>query len=132
MAISHAGISGFFIVPSKMAINQEIYLEECLKRRLLPFINKHHRGGKYVFWPDMASSYYANSVQKLAHSNTPFISKSENVANVLKIRPIEGLWSYLKRQVYQDGWQATKLGTVKKKDNEVYSRYRSKGCTKVS
>ena len=63
VAISPAGISDFYIVPSKMAINQEIYLEECLKKRLLPFINKHHRGGKYVFWPDMASSHYANTVQ---------------------------------------------------------------------
>jgi chitinase len=64
----------------------------------------------------MASSHYANSVQNLLiETNIPFISKSENVANVSEIRSIEDLWSYLKRQVYQDGWKAENLDQLKKK-----------------
>ena len=56
VAISPAGISECFIVPSKMAVTQKVYLEECLVKRLLPFIKKYHRDDQYVFWPDMASS----------------------------------------------------------------------------
>jgi len=116
LAITPAGISDFYIVPSKVAINQQNYLEAYLKRRLLPFFNKYHRGGKYAFWPDLASSHYANSVQIwLIETKIPFIPKSKNVANVPEIRPIEDLWSYLKRQVYQDGWQVKNLIQLKKK-----------------
>ena len=38
----HFGISNCYIVPSKMALNQKVYLEECLITQLLPFIKKHH------------------------------------------------------------------------------------------
>ena len=99
-----------------MAVNQKVYLEGCLKKRMLPFIKKYHKGGKYVFWPDMASSHYANSVQEwLVKQKIPFIPKSMNVANVPEIRPIEDLWSFLKRQVYKDSWQAKNIDQLKNK-----------------
>jgi hypothetical protein len=37
LAMSPAGLSEFYIVPSKMVVNQTVYLEECLIKRLLPF-----------------------------------------------------------------------------------------------
>ena len=46
LAVSHAGFSEFYIVPSKMAFNQTVYLEECLIKRLLSFIKKYHKGGE--------------------------------------------------------------------------------------
>ena len=45
--------------PSGMAINQEVYLNECIEKRLVPFVQEHYKNGKYVFWPDLASSHYA-------------------------------------------------------------------------
>ena len=63
VAILPSGFSNCYVVPSKMAVNQKVYLEDCLIKQLLPFIKKHHSDDWYVFWPDMVSSHYANSVQ---------------------------------------------------------------------
>jgi len=116
LSMSPAGLIQFYIVTIKMTVNQKVYLEECLKKRLLPFIKKYHKGGKYVFWPDMDSSHYANLVQEwLVKEKIPFIPKSMNVANVPEIRPIEDLLSFLKRQVYKDSWQAKNIDQLKNK-----------------
>ena len=48
-----------------LAINQDIYLEECLVKRLKPFIDKYHSDGKYLFWPDAffwPRAHYATKV----------------------------------------------------------------------
>jgi len=63
IVVSAKGIGQVYIAPSKQAINQHVYLEKCIKNRLVPFLRKYHSGGKYVFWPDLATSHYANSVQ---------------------------------------------------------------------
>ena len=54
VAISPDGMSKSYIVPSKMAVNQKVYLEAYLVKRLLPIIQKYHSTDQYVFWPDMA------------------------------------------------------------------------------
>ena len=82
MAISPRGITSIYIGPSGQAVNQEIYLKECLQKRLQPFINKYYRDTKYIFWPDLATSQYANSVTKwLKTQKIPFVQKKDNPAN---------------------------------------------------
>ena len=54
LAISPKGVSKPFFVPSGLAVNQKVYLESCVKKVLEPFIQKHYKQGKYVFWPDLA------------------------------------------------------------------------------
>ena len=63
LCISPKGMSDPYFVPSGLAIRQDVYLENCIKKHLIPFINKYYLDGGYVFWPDLASSHYANSVQ---------------------------------------------------------------------
>lgn len=90
-------------MPSKQAINQTIYLDECIKKRLVPFIKEKHRRCRYVFWPDLASSHYANSVQNWLYENKiRFVPKYLNPANVPEVRPIEDFFAYLKRKVYRE------------------------------
>ena len=36
-----------------------LYQNECLKKILIPFLQKHLADGQYVFWPDKASLHYA-------------------------------------------------------------------------
>ena len=48
VAISPSGMSKYWIVPSKMAINTEVYLKECIQKRLIPFIKKYHSTDKYI------------------------------------------------------------------------------------
>jgi hypothetical protein len=89
-----------------VSINQEVYLNECLKERLIPFINEHHRDGKYIFWPDLASSHYAKSVVSWMDQNINYVAKDINPPNVPQARPIETFWAQLSQMVYEDGWQA--------------------------
>lgn len=101
MAISEKGFSEPFIVESGLAINQEVYREDCLRSRLVPFLKKYHSDGNYIFWPDLATSHYANSViQFMEGQNIKFVEKVNNPANVPECRPIEDFWSQLKGKVY--------------------------------
>lgn len=38
-------------------INSDVYVKECLQKRLLPFIKSHE--GPTLFWPDLASCHYS-------------------------------------------------------------------------
>lgn len=49
MKVSSKGISSIYIHRSKLAIRQELYLNECIRKRLLPFINKHHQNDDILF-----------------------------------------------------------------------------------
>ena len=40
-------------------INQDIYVKECLQKRLLPLIRLHK--GPVLFWPDFASCHYGKT-----------------------------------------------------------------------
>ena len=83
---------------------------------MLPFIKKHHKNDNNVFWPDLASSHYANSVQEwLINENIPFVAKKDNSANVPEACPIEDFWAFLKRRVYKNGWSAKNLDQLEKK-----------------
>jgi predicted transcriptional regulator len=114
VAISPRGISKALFFKSGLAINQHVYLNECLKKSLIPFIRTHHRRGRYVFWPDLASAHYAKAVQDFLHSeNVTFIPKSMNPANVPKVRPIEDFWGILKQKVYEGDWAARDVNQLK-------------------
>ena len=107
MAISAKGFSVPYFIPSGLAINQYLYKEECLKKRLIPFIKQHHSNDQYVFWPDLASSHYAKSVvEYLRDQNVNFVEFKDNPPNVPEIRPIENFWSILKSYVYDGNWKA--------------------------
>jgi hypothetical protein len=112
------------IRPSKaVAINQETYLEECLVQRLLPFIEKHHDDGNYIFWPDLASSHYAKQVVSWMEENVNFVSKDLNPPNVPQARPIEKFWGCLAQKVYEDGWEAKTERSLKLRINQKIKEF---------
>lgn len=45
------------------SINSEIYMTECLEKRLLPFLQSHNT--QPLFWPDLASCHYSKKYIKL-------------------------------------------------------------------
>lgn len=110
LAISPRGCTApFFKKGTGLAINQVSYLE-ILKTHLIPFIRRKYRGGGYVFWPDLASSHYASSVQNyLKEAKVPVVPKNMNPANLPQVRPIEDFWANLKAEVYRDDWRARNL-----------------------
>ena len=84
-------------MPSGLAVNQEIYIKNCIKKKLIPFIDKYHSHGAYVFWPDLASSHYAKII--IAHLNKKkvhFVEKADKPSHFPECRPIENFWSILK------------------------------------
>ena len=110
IAISARGLSKPLIRPSKSeAINSEIYINECLKKRLLPFIREYHQDLNYIFWPDLASAHYSAATVGWMEQNLNFVAKRINPPNVPQARPIENFWGWLSQKVYESGWAAKKM-----------------------
>ena len=73
MVMSSKGVSEIYIHESNQAVRQEIYLDECIEKRLIPFIRNHYHDQNFIFWPDLAKAHYANIVQnKLKQENIHF------------------------------------------------------------
>lgn len=110
IVISERGISKPWFKPSGLAINQEVYQNQCLKKILIPFIEKYHADGNYVFWPDKASSHYAKKTQTfLERQKIPYVPKNRNPTNLPQCRPIEDFFGYLSSMVYKNNWRAKNL-----------------------
>ena len=107
IALSPKGLSRPLIRKYGYAISGQTYLEDCIRARLIPYIEENYSNGEYVFWPDQASSHYAKIVlDHLRAKNIDFVEKDDNPANVPEIRPIENFWAYLKSLVCKGGWKA--------------------------
>ncbi|CAF0962944.1 unnamed protein product [Rotaria magnacalcarata] len=107
LTLSSKGISTPYIGRTKgPAVDANVYICKCLPK-LIKFINKYHINDKYIFWPDLASSHYANKTTDwLNERKVPFVPKDVNPPNVPKARPIEDFWGVLAQQVYNGGWIA--------------------------
>jgi hypothetical protein len=69
-----------------------------------------------MFWPDKASSHYAEKVVKhLKEQNIRFVSKYRNPTNVPQCRPIEDFFGYLCQKVYDKGWSAKTIPQLKRR-----------------
>lgn len=76
-------------------LNHQIYLKECLQKRLLPLIRSHK--AKPLFWPDLASCHYAKSVVNwYEKQNIEYVKKEMNPPNCPEVRPIEKFWAVIK------------------------------------
>lgn len=116
MALSTNGVSSPFFAKQKQAINETTYLNECIMKRLMPFIENHHHKDKVLFWPDLASSHYSNTVTRyLDENNVHFVKRHFNPQNCPQSRPIETLWSLLKNLVYDQGWEAKNIDQLKRR-----------------
>ena len=87
-------------------VNKEIYREECLKKRLLPFLRSHDAPS--LFWPDLTSCHYAKDVLEWYKANgVHVVPKEANPLNCPELRPIERYWALVKRELSQYKQQAT-------------------------
>ena len=113
MAISSKGVSNVYVHKSKQAITTDIYLNECINKRLLLFIEKHYKRNNYIFWTVKASAHYAGVViERLRTKNINVVTKSNNPPNVPQARPIETLWSLLEQKIYARNWQAKNFDSL--------------------
>ena len=108
--MSNKGLSKPYIVPANNAINSDTYINQCLRLRLLPFINQHHINQEYIFWPDLAPCHYSNtSVAFMTNNNIHFVPKNKNPPAVPECRAIEDFWGILKIQVHKNNRQVKDL-----------------------
>lgn len=112
------------IFVTKATVNKEIYINECLKKRLLPFIRSHN--GPTIFWPDLASAHYAkDTINFLNNHNIDFVPKEANPPNVPELRPIERYWALVKAQLKKE-----KRGAKNQEDFKKIWNRSSKRVTK--
>ena len=92
IAISNRGMSkALFRKTKSVAINSNIYINECLSPRLLPFIHKHHSNFNYLFWPHLAGAHFSKETIAWMDENLHFVDKGSNPSNDPQARPIENL-----------------------------------------
>ena len=116
IAICESGISTPFFAEQQQAVTQTMYLNECIKARLMPFIEKYHHKKKVLFWPDLARSHYDLKVMEYLDQNgIHFVSQQKNPQNCPQARPVETLWSILEQMVYAGAWEAKNINQLKKR-----------------
>ncbi|XP_017464756.1 PREDICTED: uncharacterized protein LOC108358113 [Rhagoletis zephyria] len=94
-------------------INTEIYVKECLQKRLLPFLRHHN--GQIMFWPDLAPAHYANITQKwFEDNNVHYVRKDLNPPNVPELRPIERYWALMKAKLLKMGKPTKTISEIKR------------------
>ena len=99
----------------KGTMNGETYLNECLKKRLLPFIERHHPDRNILFWPDMARIHYTGAiVQWLEANGIDFVNYGENAPNVPQARPVEIFWDKCKGEYKRRKEDAKSLSSFKR------------------
>ncbi|CAF4550535.1 unnamed protein product [Rotaria socialis] len=109
-----------YIYKTNNAVTGDVYLKQCIQRRLIPFIKTNHLKTKFIFWPDLAKAHYTPQVLRVLEANSiPFVPKEKNPPNVPQVRPIEDLWGILKQMVYAQNYEA-------KNFDQLASRIRKK------
>ena len=95
-------------------MNADLYLNECIKKRLIPFIKKWHSNSNVLFWPDLAQAHYAKRVTDfLDEQKINYVSKKDNPPNVPQARPIEQYWAICKRKYAEKNVQSNTLSNFK-------------------
>ena len=108
IAISNRGMSKpYFCLSKSVAVNSNIYINECLQPKLLPFIHKHHGDFNYIFWSDLAGEHYSNETVAWMEENLHFVERPPTLQLFLKLGRIENLWGISAQKVYEGGWQAS-------------------------
>ena len=88
-AVSSDGLPSDFFVFEKGSMNSEMYLKECIVKRLIPFIKKSYQNAKVLFWPDLATIHYTAAVlnilkqEKVYYVNNLLLTRTW----ILQIRP---------------------------------------------
>lgn len=93
------GENGQVSVPyfAKGTMNAKTYLEQCIKKIMVPFIDSNYSRDKVLFWPDMARVHYTAEIREYLDSmGIRYVTWKQNAPNVPQVRPIEKSWALCK------------------------------------
>lgn len=119
-AICSCGLkSEAFVTSSTMTA--ELYVQECLEKRLLPMIKQHR--AKTKFWPDLASVHYAGTtMQWYKRMKVDVVDKGMNPPNCPELRPIEKFWANVKRLLKRNGGYVKDVKAMRLKWNKFAAK----------
>ncbi len=110
--------SNFFFTKGPM--DQEMYINECLKKRLTPLLRKNK--GTTLFWLDLATIHYAKStLEWYISNNVEFLAKDANPSNVPKLRLIQNYWALVKQKLRKSQEQVKTIEKFRSRWNK-YSK----------
>ena len=93
------------------------YIEECLKKRILPIVRSHN--SLVMFWFDLASIHYVRSTMEwLGANQVDVMPKHMNPPNYPKLRKIEEFWAIVKHRLKKNGGSATDVKHIRDKWNK--------------
>ena len=93
-------------------MTSDVYIAECLKKRILPFIKEHRSSVK--FWPDLAACHYSKKTVKwYIDNNVDYIPKEYNPPNCPQFRPIEKFWAIMKLKLKKSGGSIKNVKTMR-------------------
>jgi len=125
-AISEKGISNHFSWIGGLAINKDIYLEECIEKRLIPFIREYHQNDEVLFWPDKASAHYAKVViEKLESARIKVVPYSDNPTNLPQARPIEHMHAIIKEHIFSGNYKPKNAEDLKSRVDNLFPKLQS-------
>jgi hypothetical protein len=100
-AICSCGMKSKAFITSR-TMNSDLYMKECLEKRLLPFIRQHNSPVK--FWPDLASCHYSAATKNWYLLNgVDVVSVEQNPPNCPEFTLIERYWALVKRIIKKNG-----------------------------
>ena len=119
-------------VLEKGNITGNVYLKECIKKKLPPFIAQ--KKSNTVFWPGGATAHYKKCVKEFLDDNEiSYVAQNQNPPKFPELRPIEQFWSLLKQ--YRANSKASLITRIKAKlknvDTAVVQHMMEKVKTKV-
>ena len=95
-------------------INTEIYIKECLKKHLLPFLRSHT--GNPLFWPNLAPCHYSETTLNwLREHKVDFVEKHCNPPSCPKLRPIKRYLAIVKGKLRLNAKVAKSIQDFKNK-----------------
>ena len=99
-----------FVTSGTMTL--DVYMKECLQKRVLPFIRNHRLSVK--FWPDLASCHYSRKVLEwYENNNVDYVPRNMNPQNCPQFRPIENYWAIMKSKSKKSGKMVKDLNSLR-------------------
>ena len=95
--------------PSKsVAVNTEIFINECLQPRFIPIIHKHHSDFNFQFLHDLAGADHSKPAIGQMMENLAFFDRTTHPQMFYKLDQKRTYGVFWHRKIMrEDGWKAT-------------------------
>ena len=123
LTVSSKGVCESYIHRNNGSINADVYLNQCVKSKLIPFIKKHHTNDDIIFWPDLARAHYSKEVLiYFDEASVPIIPKTTNPPKVAQGRPIEDFRGVLVQLIREHNLEAKTTKQLERRIRKILKK----------